>query len=137
MIFKNIIDFIQFQWKWCDEIGSTLTFLQINGRTILFIYCYLLTNNKNKKFRGFSKKKFVDFQNFQKSNFDGGKFLKIWSSINLPWGQRDPTKNLGPITSAVLTLNQKSENIRIFNKSFNKQTLGGKKLYKVNTKLSS
>ena len=23
------------------------------------------------------KKNFVDFQNFQKSNFDGGKFLKI------------------------------------------------------------
>ena len=23
----------------------------------------------------------MDFQNFQKSNFDGGKFLKIWSFI--------------------------------------------------------
>ena len=28
----------------------------------------------------------MDFHNLKKSNFDGGKFLKIWSSINLPWG---------------------------------------------------
>ena len=28
----------------------------------------MLTNNKNKKFCGFSKKNVVDFQNFQKSN---------------------------------------------------------------------
>ena len=33
--------FILFQWTWCIEIGSTrrtLTFLQIDGGTILFIY---------------------------------------------------------------------------------------------------
>ena len=29
---------------------------------------------------------FENLQNFQKSNIDGGKFVKIWSSINLPWG---------------------------------------------------
>ena len=39
---------------------------------------------------------FLDFQNFQKSNFDGGKFLKIWSLINLPWGHARFHKNCGP-----------------------------------------
>ena len=39
----------------------------------------------------------MDFQNFQKSKFVIGKFLKIRSFINLPWGHaRWPTKNLGP-----------------------------------------
>ena len=56
-----------------------------------------------KKISRIFKKKFVDFQNFQKSNFDGGKFLKIWSSINLPWGHVMTHKNLGLIVSAVLT----------------------------------
>ena len=56
----------------------------------------MLTNNKNKKFRGFSKKNVVDFQNFQKSNFDGGKFLEIRSSINLPWAYVMSHKIFGP-----------------------------------------
>ena len=38
----------------------------------------------------------VEFQNFQKSNFDGGKFLKIRSSINLSWGHMGLQKKLGP-----------------------------------------
>ena len=38
----------------------------------------------------------MDFQNFQKSNFDGGKFLKIRSSINLPWGHVMSHKKFGP-----------------------------------------
>ena len=33
---------------------------------------------------------------FQKQNFDGGKFLKIRSSINLPWGQVMSHKKFGP-----------------------------------------
>ena len=42
------------------------------------------------------KKNFVDFQNFQKSNFDGGKFLKILSFINLPWAYVMSHKKFGP-----------------------------------------
>ena len=38
----------------------------------------------------------MDFPNFQKSNFDGGKFLKIWSSINLPWDHVMSHKKFGP-----------------------------------------
>ena len=38
----------------------------------------------------------MDFQNFQKSNFDGGKFLKILSSINLPWDHMMSHKKFGP-----------------------------------------
>ena len=38
----------------------------------------------------------VDFQNFQTSNFDGGKFLKILSFINLPWGHARFHKKFGP-----------------------------------------
>ena len=38
----------------------------------------------------------MDFQNFQKSNFDGGKFLKIWSFINLPRGHESSHKKFGP-----------------------------------------
>ena len=41
-------------------------------------------------------KNFANFQNFQKSNFDGGKLLKIWSSINLPWGHARSHKKCGP-----------------------------------------
>ena len=37
----------------------------------------LINKTKTKNFPDFIKKNFVDFQNFQKSNFDGGKFLKI------------------------------------------------------------
>jgi len=50
-----------------------------------------------------TNKNLVDFQNFQKSNFVRGKFLKIWSSINLPWGQARPQNKFGSIGSAVLT----------------------------------
>ena len=53
-----------------------------NCEHVLFVYIV----NKN----------FVDFQNFQKSNFDGGKFLKIWSFINLPWGHVMSHKKFGP-----------------------------------------
>ena len=45
----------------------------------------------------------MDFRNFQKSNFDGGKFLKINYPKIFPGVTRDPTKNLGLIGSAVLT----------------------------------
>ena len=37
----------------------------------------------------------MDFQNFQKSNFDGGKFLKILSFINLPWDHVMSHKKFG------------------------------------------
>ena len=39
----------------------------------------------------------------QKSNFVRGSFLKIRSSINLPWGHLGPHKKFGPNGSAVLT----------------------------------
>ena len=38
----------------------------------------------------------MDFQNFQKSNFVGGKFLKIRSSINFPWGHMRSHNKFGP-----------------------------------------
>ena len=38
----------------------------------------------------------MDFQNFQKSNFDRGKFLKIFSSINLPRDHMMSHKKFGP-----------------------------------------
>ena len=40
----------------------------------------------------------MDFQNFQNSNFDRGKFFKILSFINLPWDQDllDPQKYADP-----------------------------------------
>ena len=38
----------------------------------------------------------MDFQNFQKSNFDGGKFLKILLFINLPWDHMMSHKKFGP-----------------------------------------
>ena len=65
-------------------------FLVINNMRVLLV-------NKTKT------KNFADFQNFQKKNFDGGKFLKIWSSLNLPWGHARSHKKVGPIGSAVLT----------------------------------
>jgi len=44
----------------------------------------------------------VDFQNFQRSNFDGDKYLKFLSFINLPCGHVMSHKKFGPIGSAVL-----------------------------------
>ena len=38
----------------------------------------------------------MEFQNFQKSNFDGGKFLKIWSFLNLLWDHMMSNKKFGP-----------------------------------------
>ena len=38
----------------------------------------------------------LDFQNFQKSNFVRGKFLKIQSSINLSWGHTRSHTKCGP-----------------------------------------
>ena len=49
------------------------------------------------------KKKFVDFQNFQKSNFVRGHFWKFDHTQTFPRDTRGPTKNLDPIGSAVLT----------------------------------
>ena len=39
---------------------------------------------------------FVDFQNFQKSNYVRGKFLKLRLSINIPWGNVRSCKIFGP-----------------------------------------
>ena len=66
----------------------------------LCVHCKTKTNKKIswilfKKFRAFSK--------FSTKNFDRGKFLKIRSSINLPWGHAGSQKNLGQNCSAVLT----------------------------------
>ena len=65
----------------------------------LCIHCKTKTSTK---FWGFYKK-LVDFQNFQKSNFVKGKYLKTLSSITLPWGHAMSSQNLGPIGPAVLT----------------------------------
>ena len=67
--------------------------------------CSLCLNCKTKTNKKFADiiKKFMDFQNFQKSYFVRGKYLKIRSLITFLWVTRAPTKNLGPIGSAVLT----------------------------------
>ena len=49
---------------------------------------YILLNKYKQTFRGFSK--------FQKSKFVRGKFLKIRSSINLPWSHVRSNKNIWP-----------------------------------------
>ena len=38
----------------------------------------------------------MDLKDFQKWNFDGGKFLKIRLSINIPWGHARSHNKLGP-----------------------------------------
>ena len=68
------------------------------------IFSFYTLSNKNKtKKREFKKRNLVDFQNFQKSNFARGKFLKIRLAINLPWGNAKSHEKLGPIGLAVLT----------------------------------
>ena len=54
----------------------------------------------------------MDFQNFQKSNFDGGKFLKIRSFINLPWDHMMSHKKFGPDRFRVLTLDTNGQTDR-------------------------
>ena len=57
---------------------------------------YALYNKTKQKFCGFYKENSLDFQSFQKSIFVRRKFLKIRSSINLPWDHvMSPTKS-GP-----------------------------------------
>ena len=64
--------------------------------------CYQYNKHKTKlKLCGFYNKKSFIFK-ILKSNFVSGKFLKVRSSINHPWG-RGLTTNLGLISSAVLT----------------------------------
>ena len=75
---------------------------------IFHFYCehkhvYIVKQKQTKTFADFIKENFEDFKNSQKWNFDGGKFLKIPSSINLTWGHARSLKKLGPIGSAVLT----------------------------------
>ena len=53
--------------------------------------------------REFYFKNFVDFSKFSKIEFGYKQTLKIWSSINLPWGPARSHKKVGPIGSAVLT----------------------------------
>ena len=59
--------------------------------------------------------------NYLKSNFDGGKFLKIRSTIPLPGVTRGYTKNLGPIGSAVLTFIGYKQTDKQTNRQTNKQ----------------
>ena len=68
-----------------------------------FSLCKHCKIKTNKKFADFIKTNFVDFQNFQKSNFVRGKFLKFWSSITFPGVMWGPTKMWAPLGSAVLT----------------------------------
>ena len=68
----------------------------------MFSLCALLNKNKT-KFQGFYQNYFVDFQNFQNSNFVRVTFLKNLSST-FPRVPRGPTKNLGPISLAVSTI---------------------------------
>jgi len=54
------------------------------------LFEYIVPQKQTKKFRGFAKMIFMDFQNFQKSNYVRGKFVK------LPWGHVRSLKIFGP-----------------------------------------
>ena len=60
--------------------------------------CSLCLNCKTKTNKKFADiiKKIMDFQNFQKSYFVRGKYLKIRSSINLPLGHASSHEKFGP-----------------------------------------
>jgi len=77
-------------------LRSFAHFFYFNCELVLFV---LIAQQKQTKISRNLQKKFVDFQNFQKSNFFKCKFLKIRSK-NIPWGHaRSHNKFIG---SAVL-----------------------------------
>ena len=65
-------------------------------------FVYIEKQKQTKNFVDFIKKNVMDFQNYQNLNFFRGKFLKIRSFINLPYGHakkfvltRGPTTKIG------------------------------------------
>ena len=82
--------------------NQEIFFRQDLSRRNLYSYCSnicsLCLNCKTKTNKKFAdiKKKFVDFQNFQKSNFVRGKYLKIRSLINLSLGHASFHEKFGP-----------------------------------------
>ena len=76
-----IMQTVNFLLKCCDNIYH-------QAIRALRVKMFVLFADFKKKFRGFSK--------FSKQNFDGGKFLKIRSSLNLLWGHARVHKNIVP-----------------------------------------
>ena len=72
--------------------GRFVLIFHFNCEHVLFVYIVKQTHTK---FLGFYTKNFVDFQNFQKSNFVRSKSLKVRSSINLPRGHARSHKKFG------------------------------------------
>ena len=82
----------------------------------------MLTNKTEAKYFADIKKKFVDLQNFQKSNFDGENYFENLIIHILYLGSREIPKNLGPIGSAVLTFIGNKQTDKQTNKQTNRQT---------------
>jgi len=91
--------------KWCESFFLyVLCFRALRAHFLIQLRKFSLCIHclKKKKVADFIKK-IVYFQHLIKIKFVGGKFLKFWSSINLPWGHVKSHKKLGPIGSPVLT----------------------------------
>ena len=101
--------YINYNYKALRTLRAHLLF-----RFWTFSLCVHCKRKTNQKFHGI-KKNFVDFQNFQESNFVKGKFLKIRSSLNFPagvtWG---PTKVLSPIRFSRLLKTNDSQSKYIY-----------------------
>ena len=78
--FKNRISLLFYHTRLLGRFAPIFYFI---CEHVLFMY---IVKQKLKKFRGFKKRHFVNFKNFQKSNFVRGTFLKIRSSIYLSCG---------------------------------------------------
>ena len=84
---------------------GALSIFYFNYEHFLFVYIVKQTLKISRIYKNCR-----GFQNFQKKNFRG-KFLKIRSSINPPWGHVTSHNKLGPIGSAVLTLNRQAKHV--------------------------
>ena len=82
--------YINYNYKALRTLRAHLLF-----RFWTFSLCVHCKRKTNQKFHGI-KKNFVDFQNFQESNFVTGKFLKIRSSLNFPWSHVRSHKSFKP-----------------------------------------
>ena len=82
----HIVDMVRFCFESIRLSGRFAPIFYFNCEHVFFVY--IVKQNK----------KYVDFSNFQKSNFVRGKFLKIRLCINLPWGNnaRKVPQKIGP-----------------------------------------
>ena len=81
-----------FSFNSCILLAEFIITRLFGSFALMFYFnCEHFLKQKTKKILQIKKKEIVDFQNFQK-----GKFLKIGSSINLPWGRVRSHTKFGP-----------------------------------------